>query len=104
VRRVLDPNRNPRMLVVIIYEEAINQFPGVAYFGGMFSGGEVSVRAMNYIHECQYPVWATIDVAGCWTLTPKGRRVFLLKTASKQPLLKASRIVQNWNQFRYFQP
>jgi hypothetical protein len=36
-------------------------------------------------------------------LTPKGLRVFLLKTASKQPLLKASWIVQNWNQFWYFQ-
>jgi hypothetical protein len=30
-------------------------------------------------------------------LTPKRLRVFLLKTASKQPLLKASWIVQNWN-------
>jgi hypothetical protein len=28
VRRVLDPDRNPRTLVVIIHEEAINQFPG----------------------------------------------------------------------------
>jgi hypothetical protein len=37
-------------------------------------------------------------------LTPKGLRVFLLKIASKQPLLKASRIVQNWNEFWYFQP
>jgi hypothetical protein len=30
-----------------------------------------------------------------WVLTPKGQRVFLLKTTSKQPLLKASRMVQN---------
>jgi hypothetical protein len=36
-------------------------------------------------------------------LTPKGQRVFLLKIASKQPLLKTSRIVQNWNQCWYFQ-
>jgi hypothetical protein len=28
-------------------------------------------------------------------LTPKGPRVFLLKLASKQPLLKTSQIVQN---------
>jgi hypothetical protein len=68
VRQVLDPNRNPRMLVVIIHEEAINQFPRMAYFGGVFSGGEVSVRAMNCIREGQYPVRATIDVAGRWTL------------------------------------
>jgi hypothetical protein len=38
------------------------------------------------------------------TLTPKGLRVFLLKTASKQPLLKTSQIVQDWNQSWYFQP
>jgi hypothetical protein len=46
VRRVLDPDRNPRMLVVIIHEEVVNQFPGMAYFGGVFSGGEVNVWAM----------------------------------------------------------
>jgi hypothetical protein len=40
----------------------------MAYFVGVFSGGEVSVRAMDYILENQYPVWATIDVAGCWDL------------------------------------
>jgi hypothetical protein len=68
VRRVLDPNRNPRTLVVIIYEEAINQFPGMAYFGGVFSGGKISVRTMDYIPEYQYPVHATIDVAGRWKL------------------------------------
>jgi hypothetical protein len=38
------------------------------------------------------------------SLIPKGQRVFLLKIASKQLLLKASWIVQNWNQFWYFQP
>jgi hypothetical protein len=34
-------------------------------------------------------------VANRCILTPKGLRVFLLKTASKQPLLKASWIEQN---------
>jgi hypothetical protein len=68
VRRVVDPNRNPRTLVVIIHEEAVNQFPGMAYFGGVFSGSEVSIRAMDYIPENQYPVRATIDVAGRWDL------------------------------------
>jgi hypothetical protein len=68
VRRVLDPNRNPRTLVVIIYEEAINQFPGMAYFGGVFSGEEISIRAMDYIPNYQYPVRIIIDVAGRWSL------------------------------------
>ena len=43
---------------------------------------------------------------GHWLLllTPKALRVFLLKTASKQPLLKASRTVQTWEGFGYIQP
>jgi hypothetical protein len=50
-RWVLELDRNPRTLMVIIHEGAINQFPGMAYFGRVFSwgGGEVSVRAMDYI-------------------------------------------------------
>jgi hypothetical protein len=68
IRCVVDPDRNPRTLVVIIHEEAVNQFPGMAYFGGVFSRSEVSIRAMDYIPENQYPVQATIDVAGCWDL------------------------------------
>jgi hypothetical protein len=38
-----------------------------------------------------------------FTSTPKDLRVLFGKIASKQPLLKTSRIVQNWNQFWYFQ-
>jgi hypothetical protein len=66
--RVLEPDRNPWILVVIIHEEAMNQFRRMAYFGGIFGGGEVSVRAMNYSHEYPYPIRATIDVAGKWKL------------------------------------
>jgi hypothetical protein len=68
VRQVLETDRNPWTLVVIIHEEAINWFPRMAYFGGIFSGGEVSVRAMEYSSEYPYPVGATIDVAGQWKL------------------------------------
>jgi hypothetical protein len=67
-RWVLEPDRNPCTLVVIIHEEAVNQFPGMAYFGGVFSEGEVSVKAMDYIPEDPYPVRTTIDVAGFWRL------------------------------------
>jgi hypothetical protein len=56
--QVLELNRNPRTLVVIIHEEAVNQFPGMEYFGGVFSEVEVSVRAMDYIPEDPYPVRA----------------------------------------------
>ena len=46
-------------MVVIIHEEAVNQFSGMAYFGGVFSEGEVSVRAIDYIPEDPYPIKAT---------------------------------------------
>jgi hypothetical protein len=50
---------------VIIHEEAINQFLGMAYFKGVFSGGEVSVKAMDYILiEYLFPMKAIIDVVG----------------------------------------
>jgi hypothetical protein len=35
------------------------------------------------------------ESASYFILTPKGPRVFLLKIASKQPLLKATQIMQN---------
>jgi hypothetical protein len=56
VRQVLDPNRNPWTLLVIIHEEVVNQYPWMAYFGGVFSGEEVSIRAMYYVPEYEYSV------------------------------------------------
>ena len=50
-RQVLEANRNPQTLVVIIHEEEVNHFPGMAYLGGVFSGEEVSVWAMEYTLE-----------------------------------------------------
>jgi hypothetical protein len=56
--QVLEPNRAPRTLVIIIHEEVVNQFPGMAYYGGVFSGRELSVRALSFatphIHQ-SYP-------------------------------------------------
>jgi hypothetical protein len=66
--QVLYPDRNPQKLVLVVHEEAINQFPRMAYFGGIFSGGEVCLRAMDYILEYPYPMRAIIDVAGHWRL------------------------------------
>jgi hypothetical protein len=76
VRQVLEPNRTPRTLVIIIHEEAVNQFPRMAYYGGVFSGRELSVRALSFVAEDPYQVRATIDVAGMWRLTPKIPSVF----------------------------
>jgi hypothetical protein len=42
----------------------VNKFPRMAYFGGVFSSGEVNLRAVDYIPEYSYLVRATIDVFG----------------------------------------
>jgi hypothetical protein len=55
IRQVLDPDRNSQILILLIHEEAINQFTGMAYFGRVFSSGEVSLRAMNSIPKYPYP-------------------------------------------------
>jgi hypothetical protein len=46
----------------------VNHHPGMAYFGGIFGDGEVSVRALDYIPEGSFPVRATLDLAGFWRM------------------------------------
>jgi hypothetical protein len=40
----------------------------MAYYGGVFSGREVGVRALDFILEYPYPVRATIDIYRQWGL------------------------------------
>jgi hypothetical protein len=65
------------------------------FFVGFLVPGIGDYLVYIFMHQGYIILWRT--------LTLKGLRVFLLKIASKQPLLKASGIVQNWNQFWYFQ-
>jgi hypothetical protein len=65
---VLEPDQTPQTLVIVLHEEAINQFLGMAYFGGVFSGGEVSVRAMEFRTDNPFPVRAMLDLIGRWTV------------------------------------
>jgi hypothetical protein len=67
-RQVLELDRMPRTLVIVLHEEADNQFPGMAYYGGVFSREELSVRAINFGVDPPFPVRATLDVAGVWRL------------------------------------
>jgi hypothetical protein len=48
LRQVLEPDRTPCTLVLVLHKEAMNQHPGMAYFGGIFGDGEVSIRALDY--------------------------------------------------------
>ena len=64
----MDLDKNLQTMVGIIHEESINQFLGMAYFGGVFSEGKVSVKAMSYSSEEPYPMRAIVDVVGLWRL------------------------------------
>jgi hypothetical protein len=66
--RVLEPNWTPRTLVLVLYKEDVNHHLGMAHFGGIFGDREVSVRALDYIPEGSFPVWATLDLAGFWRM------------------------------------
>jgi hypothetical protein len=68
VRQVLEPDRIPRTLVIIVYEEGVNHFPGMAYYGGVFSGREVGIQALDFILEYPYPMRATIDISRQWSI------------------------------------
>jgi hypothetical protein len=50
--RVKDPDRTPHTLVLVIHVEAINKHPGMVYCGGIFSDGEVSIRALSTRIRC----------------------------------------------------
>ena len=52
---MLEPNRTPRTLVLVLHKEAVNHHHGMAYFGGIFGDGEVSVRALDFILKGSFP-------------------------------------------------
>jgi hypothetical protein len=60
---------------MIIHEEAVNQHAGLAYFGGIFNDGEMSIRALDYIPEHPYSMRATLDLAGFLSRTRKNTRI-----------------------------
>jgi hypothetical protein len=40
----------------------------MAYYGGVFSEGEVSVRTIHHVPEHPFPVRTTLNLAGQWRL------------------------------------
>jgi hypothetical protein len=67
--RVLDVgDRTTRIIVFVLHEETLNQFPGMAFYGGVFSEGGVSGRTMEHGVTAPYPVRATLDLAGQWRI------------------------------------
>jgi hypothetical protein len=69
VGRVLDVgDRTARTIVFVLHEETVNQYPGMAFFGGVFAEEGVSVRAMEHGVVAPFPVRATLDLAGQWRI------------------------------------
>jgi hypothetical protein len=63
--RVLDVgDRTARTIVFVFHEEIVNQYPGMAFYGGMFSEAGVSMRAMEHGLVAPFPVRATLDLVG----------------------------------------
>jgi hypothetical protein len=64
-RRVLDVgDRTARTIVFVLHEEAVNQYPGMTFYGGVFAEEGVSVRAMDHGVVAPFPIRATLDLAG----------------------------------------
>ena len=43
-------------IIFVLHEEEVNQFLGMAFYGGVFFEGEVSVRALHHEPVVQYLV------------------------------------------------
>jgi hypothetical protein len=68
-RQVLDVgDRTARTILFVLHEEIVNQYLGMAFYGGVFIEGGVSVRAMEYGVEAPYSIRATLDLAGQWRI------------------------------------
>jgi hypothetical protein len=62
-------DRTARTIVFVLHEETVNQFPGMVFYGGVFTeGGRVSVPAMEHGVVAPYPVQATLDLARQWRI------------------------------------
>jgi hypothetical protein len=61
-------DRTTRTIVFVLHDETVNQFPGMAFYGGVFTEGGVSVRAMEHGVVAPYPVRATLDLVGQWRI------------------------------------
>jgi hypothetical protein len=61
-------DRTARTVVFVLHEEIVNQFPGMAFYGGVFTEGGVSVRAMEHGVVAPFPVRAILDLAGQWRI------------------------------------
>ena len=69
IRRVLDVgDRTARTIVFVLHEEIVNQYLGMAFYGGVFVEAGVSARAMEHGIAAPFLVRATLDLVGQWRI------------------------------------
>jgi hypothetical protein len=61
-------NRTSRTIVFVLHEKTVNQFPGMAFYGDVFTEVGVNVHAMEHGVVAPYPIRATLDLAGQWRI------------------------------------
>jgi hypothetical protein len=61
-------DRTTQTIVFVLYEEAMNQYLGMAFYGGAFIASEVSVQAMNHEAVSAFPIRAMMNLVGHWKI------------------------------------
>jgi hypothetical protein len=60
---VLDgANRIVWIVVFVLHEEMVNQFPSMVFYGDIFLEDEVSVRTMDHEYKAPFPVQAIMEI------------------------------------------
>jgi hypothetical protein len=49
-------DKRAQTIVFVLHEKTVNQFPGMAFYGGVFTEGGLSMRAMEHGMVAPYPV------------------------------------------------
>ena len=52
----------------VLHEEAVNQYPEMAFYKGVFAEMGVSVQAMEHGIVAPFPVKVILDLAGQWKI------------------------------------
>ena len=52
----------------VLHEKIVNQYPGMAFYGGVFAEAGVNVQAMEQGVAAPFPVRAILDLSGQWRI------------------------------------
>jgi hypothetical protein len=96
-------DRTIHTVAFVLYEEAMNLYHGVAFYGGKFFLNEVSVWAMGHESVAPFLVPTIMDLARHWRLTPKGPSPFFSKNTPISAILSSKSANEFFFIFLHFQ-